>query len=151
MKLNNRGWGYRKMIMYSCSILACLLVAIYYINYLYNDLQRSVKSDSNIKLKEPVIDIEDEEEEITFDISHYKNLEDKLESATKEYVDAGFVDTQQQLVTVSSDKLINAGYLDIMYDQKGGKCSGYSNVMHDDISGYTISSYLYCSDYSTND
>lgn len=153
MKLGNHGWGYRKMIMYSCAIFCCLFVAMFYINRLYTDLQNSAKNNtSNSVVNNVEVDNNDnkKEEVEIIDESYYKNLENDLENATRRYVEAGYIDSNQDLTTITSDRLINDGYLSSLLDNKGNKCSGYSNVIRDEIGVYNIYPYIYCSHYSSD-
>lgn len=153
MKLDNRGWGYRDMIIYSCILLFCLLLSVYFVNSLYNDLEKSAiiqeQNTTNSNIVEVPKEEEPEKEEVKFDYSYYFDLEDGLKNATYTYINEGNVDYSSGLVTVNSSILIDKGYLKNFYDQHGNRCSGYSNVIADDMLGYTVESYILCNDYST--
>lgn len=154
MKLDNRGWGYRDMIIYSCLILGCLLVATFYINRLYNELENSNNDNSSIVNNQQSVDNNENDtgktdDDVVFDITYYHMLETKLYNATLNYVDNGKIDTSVDLNTVSSDILINNGYLNNFVDQKGNKCTGYSHVIKQN-NDYNVKSYIYCNDYSTD-
>lgn len=151
MKLDNRGWGYRDMIIYSCILLFCLLLSVYFVNSLYNDLEKSAERQKINSSSSDVVEVpkKEDKDDIKIDYSYYFDLEDKLKEATTKYIKNENVDLSNGLVTINSSILVDKGYLNDFYDQYGVRCGGYSNVLIEENSEYSVQSYILCNDYST--
>lgn len=152
MKLNNHGWGYRDMIIYSCLIIVVLLVCAYNINYLYtgltadkeknatNNVNQTVNEDNNIKPQVQVVDY-----------NYYNQIEYKIRIATLSYLNDYNYELTGQILNLSLDSLVDLGYMDKVYDQTGStQCTGYSNSYVDVGTGeYIIKPYINCNNYRT--
>lgn len=151
MKLDNRGWGYRDMIIYSCILLFCLLLSVYFVNSLYNDLEKSAERQKINSSSSDVVEVpkKEDKEDNKIDYSYYFDLEDKLKEATIKYIKNENVDLSNGLVTINSSILVDKGYLKDFYDQYGVRCGGYSNVLVEENYEYSVQSYILCNDYST--
>ena len=151
MKLNNNGWGYRDMIIYTCIILFALIFVAFSISAFYDNLMEDINSDRNNNpvVNEPVEEKEPSQNVVT-DGNYYIIQENKLKNATLNYVSKYSYELSESILTVSIDTLVSLGFMDHMYDQTGTyKCSGYSNVY---ISGddYGIVPYISCGNYVTS-
>ncbi|MBE6155745.1 MAG: hypothetical protein E7164_03205 [Firmicutes bacterium] len=98
MKLNNKGWGFPEMIVFSSVLLLLLFFASYYIYVLYNNL--------------------DGQDGIT-----YASLETRLQTKAMRYVSE--YDLKENKVIVSVSDLKRLGYLESFADDKGNECKGY--------------------------
>lgn len=124
MKLNNKGWGTAQMLLFSAGILIALLVAIFFLYQLYNSLGEPLKN------------------------RQYYNLEDKLESAAKDYIDEFDVlvtgDYKLTLTTLKENH-----FIDEFTDSKGNECAGYVMISNKE-SGLSYQGYIVCQDYQTS-
>ena len=150
MKLNNNGWGYRDMIIYSCIILFALVIAAVSISSYYDSFMSDLNTnnDNNDYYVDDNND-EDTEESIVTDTDYYKLQEDKLKSATLDYVKNYSYDLTEDILVVSIDTLVSFGFIDPIYDQTGSNvCTGYSNVY---LVGeeFGVVPYINCSNYVT--
>lgn len=153
MKLNNRGWGYRDMIIYGCIILLFLLLAAYNINYLYDGI--TATSDvNNTYNNEQQSDIEEitnnKPQEVIVDYTYYQNAELKIKNATLSYLNDYNYELSEQILNTSLDTLIDFGYISKIYDQSGNYiCTGYSNSYLGEDGEYVIKAYVNCNNYIT--
>lgn len=153
MKLNNHGWGYRDMIIYSCLILIVLLVCAYNINYLYTGLTTDNNNNNN------VTNVQDTDEEViqtkpqiqVVDYNYYNQIEYKIRIATLNYLNDYKYELTGQILKTTLDSLVDLGYMEKVYDQNGNNvCTGYSNSYVDGSTGeYVIKPYVNCSNYRT--
>ncbi len=151
MKLNNNGWGYREMIIYTCIILFALVFVAISISSFYDNLMEDISSNKNNTpvVSEPIEEQEPTQEPVT-DGNYYLVQENKLKNATLEYVQKYSYDLTEDILNVSIDTLVSFGFMDPIYDQTGTyKCSGYSNV-YINGSNYGIVPYISCNNYTTN-
>lgn len=95
MKLNNRGWGFKEMIILTSILLIFLLVAAYYIVILYSSFGATPGS-------------------------VYDRLETSMIIAAKKYVKN---EGEVEHLTVSDLKTM--GYLETLFDNNGDECNGY--------------------------
>ena len=80
--------------------------------------------------------------------SEYHKLEDKLIESSEEYLNETLNYPQENLeLTITSDDLINAGYLKELKVKKD-VCTGYVIITKKDI--YEYSAYLKCKNYTTD-
>ena len=148
MKLNNGGWGYREMIIYSCIIIFALVFVAMSISSFYDDVvtpNESIIQNNN--------DVEENENEkpINTDTDYYALQELKLKNATLDYVNTYSYDLTDDILKVSIDTLVSFNFMSQIYDQTGtSKCSGYSNVYTTDKGVYEIRPYISCSNYVTS-
>lgn len=98
MKLNNKGWGYRQMLLMTCILLVFLMIAAYNIYALYNDL--------------------DAKDAVT-----YVNLENKLQIAASKYV--GDKNLESSNLIISLTDLKNEEYITVFNDDSNRVCNGY--------------------------
>ena len=150
MSLNNNGWGYREMLIY-VGILCCfLLLAAFLINQLYADLEKQSQTSTETDVIEPVVEEKEETQQIV-DLEYYLQLENNLKIATLEYMNNNPYDLSQNILNVSLETLVDAGYIDSLYDQIDNQvCQGYSNVLNGDENvKYEVRAYIKCSNYTT--
>lgn len=153
MKLNNRGWGYRDMIIYGCIILLFLLLAAYNINYLYDGIN-ATSNVNNTYNNEQQSDIEEitnnNPQEVIVDYTYYQNAELKIKNATLTYLNDYNYELSEQILNTSLDTLIDFGYISKIYDQSGNYiCTGYSNSYLGEDGEYVIKAYVNCNNYIT--
>lgn len=123
MKLNKNGWGTMEMLLLSGGLLIALLVAIFFISRLYGSLDNAVGNKA------------------------YGDLEIALENAARNYVENNNVDVTEEY-KITSESLINSGYLSNFNDPKGKKCYGYVLISRvDNINTYA--GYISCNEYTT--
>lgn len=157
MKLGNHGWGIKELIIYLCILLSFLLVAMYFINSLYNSIETSKKDyekenneiyeNNSNKIDESTNEIIEENK---IDISYYENLEQDLYNATLNYFLNGEINEDTKYISVNIKTLINKGYIDSLIDKNNNTCEGYSNIAIDTTNDYDIKSYIKCSEYTTS-
>ncbi|MBE6148921.1 MAG: hypothetical protein E7167_05520 [Firmicutes bacterium] len=114
MKLNNKGWGLKEMMIISSILLLFLLFAAYYIYMLYNNLDTS-------------------------SASVYGKLELKLQTSAVSYVNKH--NLQNSKVIISLDDLQKAGYIDIFTDPNDDACNGYVIYENQDYKSYISCNY----------
>ena len=162
MKLNNHGWGYKDMIIYSCIILILLFFAASSISDLYDGIEASNAEKEKIRqqwaekeeeeekkeeVKEdiyvPPVPEEPEQEEV--DYRYYSLREQELKSATMSYLNDYNYDLSTTKMKITLETLINFGYMVEMFDQTGmNVCTGYSNVYKDNYDNIIIDPYVKC-------
>jgi len=128
MKLNNKGWGIREMLVLSAVLIFFFGVAIYFIYLLYSSLDLDLKDDSDY-----------------VDVLQYVALEDNLEEAALEYLE----DLNQVFdadVVIFLKDLVAADYISGINDPNtGNACDGYVEVNEN-----IIYPYIKCDKYITN-
>ena len=152
MKLDNNGWGYRDMIIYTCIILFALIFVAISISSFYDGMVEDLNTNKN---STPIVSSDDEEEydfdeDVILDEDYYKSQENILKDATLQYVMKYSYDLSDDILIVSMDTLISLNFMEQIYDQTGNyKCNGYSNVY---LNGddYGIVPYLSCNNYVTS-
>lgn len=155
MKLNNKGWGFRDMLVYSGILLFFFILATIYISTLYNNINSDISnnvSDSNTIVKDEVNDEVDNEiidKEVEIDYSYYHNKEMEIEKAVYTYLLNNNIIIVSNIINISLDDLINQGYIDPINDYvTNEKCTGYVNVIGEGTD-YDIREYIKCSNYTT--
>lgn len=153
MKLDNRGWGLREMIIYSCILLFFLLIAVYHVNYLYLSFDES--SDSKEKVsqeKETVKEPEKNVDTIKYvDVNKYISYQEKMIEAGQNYLKDYNYDLSVSILTLDLNTLIEFDYIEKIYDQiDGSLCTGYVNIFEKDDGDYNISPFVRCTNYVTN-
>ena len=121
IKLNNKGWGLREMMIISAILLVFLLFAAYYIYVLYNNL--------------------DEDK-----AGVYAKLELKLQTAAVKYVKDNNIKKGKAIISL--DDLQDAGYIDMFTDPKDDKCNGYVIYENNDYDSYISCNYFTSSGYN---
>ena len=96
MKINNKGWGLREMVIMSSILLILLLIVTYYIYVFYNRLD-------------------------TKEASQYFALETRLKRAAIQYTKL----SGSKSGVVSYNALNQAGYIDDFTDFNDDACNGY--------------------------
>ena len=148
MKLNNNGWGYREMVIYTCIILLALIFVAISISSFYDNLVEDINSDRTNQTNNTVVE-ENKPNTNTVDTTYYVQQENKLKNATIDYMNRYSYDLNQNIMTVSMETLVSLGFMETIYDQTGtNKCSGYSNVYLYE-NDYGVVSYINCSNYVT--
>ena len=152
MKLNNNGWGYRDMIIYSSIIIIALLFVAISISSFYDSLDIPERPTYN-----PSGDVnstEDKEEKptvIPVDENYYLNLEASVKSATLDYLNTYSYDVSDEILNISVDTLVSFDFIEPLYDKsRASTCSGYSNVYVTSQGVYEIKPFISCSDYVTS-
>jgi len=154
MKLNNKGWGMREMIIYMCILAFLLLLAAYMINSLYNNVSTNYNNNNVVtESTNTLIEKEDNNTqpvtENTINYDYYHNLETKLYNATLNYLNDYQTDLEHDILNITSDDLIGLNYIEELYnDNSSSKCSGFSNVYKENDE-YVIKSYINCGEYVT--
>lgn len=147
MKLNNNGWGYRDMVIYTCIILFALFFVAMSISSFYDNLVEDINSDRNSQNNNVVEENKPNSNEV--DKNYYLLQESKLKDATLNYVNKYSYDLDQNIMSVSMETLVSLGFMEQIYDQTGtNKCSGYSNVYIYE-NDYGIVPYISCNNYVT--
>ena len=147
MKLNNNGWGYRDMVIYTCIILLALFFVAMSISSFYDNLVEDINSDRNSQNNNVVEENKPNSNEV--DKNYYLLQESKLKDATLNYVNKYSYDLDQNIMSVSMETLVSLGFMEQIYDQTGtNKCSGYSNVYIYE-NDYGIVPYISCNNYVT--
>jgi len=136
MKLNNHGWGYKSLIIWSSVFIIALLIASLWISNLvrrYNSDKKSDKTNNVVDANKP-----------------YYDLENIMRNAGIEYAS-----NHNTLITLSNaeliipyDELYEEGYLDKLMDPKNeDECTGYVVIK----SSSDTDAYIKCSGYITED
>lgn len=95
MKLNNRGFGLKEMIILSSILFIILLIMAYYILVLYHNLEKE-------------------------SVSQYTDLESQIKSAAIKYVN-----NYEHGSMVTLKELKEVDYIDVFSDSNDDSCSGY--------------------------
>ncbi|MBE6149281.1 MAG: hypothetical protein E7170_00985 [Firmicutes bacterium] len=102
MNLNNKGWGLQTMMIFVLILMICLVIIAALVNNTFKD--------------------------ITGTSYNYSILEDKLESASKKYVEKNNISVNEgSNYTITVSKLQKSGYLTELKDNEI-KCTGYTIV-----------------------
>jgi hypothetical protein len=143
--LNNHGWGMRNMLIYSCIILIFLLIATYYVKYLYRDLSMN---DNDVTSEVQEENDTKPTKEINYDL--YENYEKRMNNAAINYVKRYYNTLDTGIASVELWDLTNGGYIETLYDQvDNSKCLGYANVWDTEDGELKASSYIKCPSYTT--
>ena len=129
MKLNNRGWGLREMLILSAILIFFFCLAIYFIYVLSSSLSTS----SSINNEAPV------------NYTLYKNYEEKLYNAGEKFL-LNNKSYQDSIINLST--LINAGYISGIKDlDTKNECNGYIKVYN--LDEREIQAFIKCDNYIT--
>ena len=158
MKLNNNGWGYRDMIIYTSIILIALIFVTLSISSFYDGIVNADYGNDTYTPTGSYVDKDEKEESMlnennsnVINTDYYTWLETKLKSATLDYLNTYSYDISDNIMNVSLDTLVSFGFIERLYDQSGtNMCSGYSNVFLTNDGMYEIKPYISCSNYVTN-
>lgn len=165
IKLNNRGWGFRDMIIIMCVLIIVLFVAVYYVNRLYDikeineanaqineakknnnkQEQENIKKNNNTNYSSN--NNESTEKIIT---TNYTILEKKLSQSALNYViDMNETITDDYTLTLTFNELHVNKYIDNLIEEEGkSTCDGYAIIYSSN--GELISDpYITCSHYQT--
>jgi len=127
MKLNNRGWGLRSMLILSAILIFFFSLAIYFIYLLYSSLSMDLKSESDY-----------------VDILQYEAIEDRLKLAGENYLEEINQEFTEEVV-IYIDDLVDADYIDYITDPNTDNlCEGYVSVKDD-----VVYPYINCDKYIT--
>lgn len=153
VKLNNKGFGTKEMIAYTCAILIFLLIVTFLISSLYSDLEEASKANQEAaKQNQQTVVEQPEEPEKTvpvIDYDYYYNKEILFKTATRNYLISNSYHMNGDILKIDLKDLVGLGYILPIYDQiDNTECIGYSNVL-DKGEGYEIYSYLKCSNYTS--
>lgn len=149
MKLNNNGWGYRDMVIYTCIILFALIFVAISISAFYDNLVEDIASDRNNQNVSSSVVEEEKPNPNVVDNDYYITQENILKNATLNYMNTYSYGLSQNIMSVSMDTLVSLGFMSQIYDQTGtNKCSGYSNVYLYEAD-YEVVPYINCSNYVT--
>ena len=152
MKLNNKGWGYRDMIIYSSIIIIALVIVAISISSFYDSMDIPYNPTAI-----PDVDVNDNSanNSVPSDYSnskdYYMDKELELKDATLNYLNRYSYDMKDEILTVSLETLVSFDFIEPLYDYSGlTTCSGYSNVFVTSQDTYEIKPFISCSDYVTN-
>ena len=125
MKLNKNGWGTIEMLLLTGGLLIALIIAIFFISKLYGSFSNSVGN------------------------KQYMDLENRLETAAKEYMNDNNIEVNGDYRTTYSTLKSN-NYIGELTDIDGNSCNGYVEItVVDNIDHYR--GYLLCDNYQTTD
>lgn len=146
MKLNNHGWGTRDFVIYMCVLVLILLFVTISISSMYKGITNSTdktNTQQSVEKKQPEVE---NKKNVIIDYQLYESMETKIYMATYDYMEAKKLNTENDILNITSDTLINEGYLkeSDLYDQNGEKCSGYSNAYDDENGHHMIKSFVSC-------
>ena len=106
MKLNNNGWGYRDMVIYTCIILFALIFVAISISAFYDNLVEDIASDRNNQNVSSSV-VEEEKPNPNFvDNDYYITQENILKNATLNYMNTYSYGLSQNIMSVSMDTLV---------------------------------------------
>ena len=127
MKLNNRGWGFRSMLILSAILIFFFSLAIYFIYLLYSSLSMDLRSESDY-----------------VDILQYEAIEDRLKLAGEDYLEEINQEFTEEVV-IYIDDLVDADYIDYITDPNTDNlCEGYVSVKEE-----AVYPYINCDKYTT--
>ncbi len=122
MKLNNRGWGFRSMIVGISILFLCLFI----VSVLISDEDNPIGELNRFE-------------------TTYESLENNLRKASIEYQKEHYPNIEGEL-TVSLKTLVELDYVDAITDiETTNECSGYVLIEVD-----TYLPYIKCDNYQTN-
>lgn len=143
MKLDNRGWGLREMLIYSSILLLFLLIASFRMSALYNDIN-STKDEP-----ETFVEEKNSSEKGFYDLKYYYDYEDKMIQATRDYLKKYEYNVEVQTLKIDLSTLIDLDLIDKLYDKDSNvRCEGYVMVTFESDKE-AIKPYLMCGDYVT--
>ncbi len=141
MNLNNKGFGLKEMIIYTCLLILLLVFVSLSIDSFYKS--NSVEKDNSKENQAAEL--------YHVDFEYYRNLEETLRLTTKRYLENNKAFMEGEKWTVTVEELIEQQYLSGLYDQTGHNvCTGYSNGYLDNNNEFIVVPYLKCSNYVTN-
>ena len=154
MKLDNRGWGLREMIIYSSALLMCLLLSAFLINMLYNDVGNpssgnSSETKTNNDEKKDVIEEKNDKLDNKIDLNYYYAYEDRLVDAAAIYLKKYPIEFVDNSIKITVDTLESSNLINKLQDiSTRNICSGYVTIkMVEDE--YDIKPYISCDSYIT--
>ncbi len=176
MKLNNRGWGTKDLIISGVVIMILLLIVVFNVNRLYKSLElEQTASSPYTKINEKVEDKIEKRKKYTntenednneqpndntednpnyelseMDLEYYKNYETRLQDSTRKYIiDTNYqVNGEQDLINLND--LIDGGYISELHDINDNSiCNGYSIVQLLEDNRISIKPYIICTSYKT--
>jgi len=149
MKLNDHGWGMRDMIIYTCVLILFLLLAVYLVNTLYDNMAVSDSNQSHETAKKEE-DTDKSPETPVIDYDYYKNLETKLELSTYNYLNEKKPEISTNILKINLTEIQSSGYIEKIYDQNSEKeCKAYSSVSKNEYNDYVIIPFISCDNYTT--
>jgi len=134
MKLDNRGWGAKDVMMIICVMAVAVIVTM----FIYN---RNFKT---------LFEGETEKDSLPTETYNYEKMENDIETAAKEYYSQNF-DTEKvgeiPLMTITSNTLIDKKYLSD-FKANNHVCTGYVHIKNDE-GKISYEQYVKCGDYKT--
>lgn len=144
MKLDNRGWGLKEMLILSSIILFFLLIAAIVAGSFAKELKDS-KPVPEVEESTPV----ERPEETPVDYDYYYLLEKDLETATENYINDLGTNLDNGSVNIYLNNLIDNGYITTMVDKSTGNyCNGYGKAYKKE-NAVIIKGYIKCDEYKT--
>jgi len=153
MKLNDKGFGTKDMIIYTCLFIFLLLLVNFAVINLSNSIEKkSSKERANalvVEKQEPKKQEENtkiyREESLSV---YYNNKEKELENAALKYAEKNKLNAYNGFV-VGVDTLISNKYMEKIVDYEGlNYCGGYAKIINNG-ERYDVDAYIKCSDYET--
>ena len=150
MKLNNKGFGTKEMIIYSCVIIFFLLLADFLIKDFYRSMDNNnSKNTSSTSVVETNNNSNNNEIKRTESVSvYYSNQEKKLRDAAISYAIKNKLDAYDGFI-VAIGVLIDNNYIEIIRDYyDDSTCNAYAKIMNNGDS-YDADAYISCNSYTT--
>ncbi len=143
MKLNKNGWGFGAFFAFLIVFILCLLISMW-------GLQKFGLLDDNFHFFDGNSNTNNKKEEEKKPIVSYPSLVEKMENATKKYIEKYYenklgVDT----LYIRVSQLKSEGLLDNLKDTDGNDCSGYVAVYLDSEEKIEYDGYLKCKKYKS--
>ena len=124
--LNKHGWGLNEMLVISDILILFLIIAIYYIFTLYQEMGREVTT------------------------THYHDLENDLEDSARVYVEDYYDGTLNSDGITITRSILRLYDLDVtLRDDDGNVCSGYVIASRTQGEDY-YQAYISCPNYTTD-
>ena len=145
--MNNRGFGLRDEIAVGIVMFILLLFVTVKIRNMYSD----VNSTSNGNVVETPVE-EEPKKNNDIDLYYYYDLEDKVKTASSIYLrDREDIDLNNKIYVITSDMLIEGGYLTELVDEEHKACTSNSLVSKDKYDFTIIDVFINCNKYRTDD
>ena len=144
--MNNRGFGLRDEIAVGIIMFILLLFVTVKIRNMYSDINTT--SNGNV-VETPVEEETPKKNDI--DLYYYYDLEDKVKTASSIYVRDRDIDLNNKVFVITSDMLIENGYLTELVDEDGNACTSNSLVSKDKYDFTIIDVFVRCNKYTTDE
>ena len=145
--MNNRGFGLRDEIVVGIIMFILLLFVTVQIKNMYSDLNSSTSNGNVVETPQE----EPPKENDNIDVYYYYDLEDKVKTASYLYLNDRDIDLNNKVFVITSDMLIENGYLTELVDEDNNKCTSNSLVSKDKYDFTIIDVFVKCNKYTTDE